>query len=386
MRRRHGGLAAAVLAAGAAAALLIPSAGETQAGGGAGPLPVLGAADAEMVLMGSAPQGAAGETWGYRRLPLSVGSVKAGTRTLEFGPPVDPLRPDPQLAFVRHTAATGWQVFETPLDEHGQPYRGPVPNRLSGAHHPEGWRRAGGARHGPARGRPGRGAAPQRRRALPGARHASGHGAPPRREPGAGSRQRGGRGGGGGRRRSHRAVLRTCGPAAGGRRDPLRRAELDPRAGGGARRLRDRLRGRGDRRRVGRQRLGAGPDRPVAGSRHRALPARGGPRWAALGGAQPGLLAVRRPRHARPGASDVGAARRLGPAAHGHARRRVGGRHGHQRRHRARLHAVLRRRPGRGDRRLVRRGGVRRTDRRPAGARRAATAASPGAGPGSARE
>ena len=96
-----------------------------------GPLPLLGTADSEMTLMGAAPGGEPGEAWGYRQLPLAVGDARVGARQLAFGPQSDPAQPDPQLAFLRHTDASGWQVFDTPLDESGQPYRGPVPNRLS---------------------------------------------------------------------------------------------------------------------------------------------------------------------------------------------------------------------------------------------------------------
>ncbi len=81
--------------------------------------------------MGAAPAGEPGEAWGYRSLPLSVGAVRVGIRRLQFGPPANPAVPDPQLVFVRHTDAGGWQVFDTPRDAAGQPYRGPFPNRLS---------------------------------------------------------------------------------------------------------------------------------------------------------------------------------------------------------------------------------------------------------------
>lgn len=105
---------------------------------GTGPLPLLGVADPEMTLMGAAPAGEAGEAWGYRALPLAVGAVRAGSRQLELGPPANPANPDPQLVFVRHTDATGWQVFDTPLDAEGNPYRGPFPNRLSARVTPQG--------------------------------------------------------------------------------------------------------------------------------------------------------------------------------------------------------------------------------------------------------
>ncbi|HET7574908.1 MAG TPA: hypothetical protein VFJ99_07315, partial [Solirubrobacterales bacterium] len=84
-----------------------------------------------MTLMGAAPGGEPGEAWGYRQLPLSVDDVRVGPRELAFGPISSPTQPDPQLAFLRHTDANGWQVFETPVDESGNPYRGPIPNRLS---------------------------------------------------------------------------------------------------------------------------------------------------------------------------------------------------------------------------------------------------------------
>ena len=98
---------------------------------GVGPLPLLGAADAEMSLMGAAAAGLPGEAWGYRELPLAVGEVRAGSRRLDFGPPANPAAPTKQLAFTRYTEGSGWQVFATPLDAAGNPYRGPVPNRLS---------------------------------------------------------------------------------------------------------------------------------------------------------------------------------------------------------------------------------------------------------------
>jgi len=98
---------------------------------GVGPLPLLGVADPGTTLIGASPGGEPGEAWGYRQLPVAVGSVRVGTRQLSFGPVANPAQPDLQLAFLRHTDATGWQVFDTPVDEAGQPYRGPDPNRLS---------------------------------------------------------------------------------------------------------------------------------------------------------------------------------------------------------------------------------------------------------------
>lgn len=100
--------------------------------GASAPLPLLGAADPETTLIGAAPGGEPGEAWGYRSLPLAVGEVRVGSRTLPLGPVPDPANPDPQLVLARHTDATGWQVFDTPVDESGHPYRGPFANPLSG--------------------------------------------------------------------------------------------------------------------------------------------------------------------------------------------------------------------------------------------------------------
>lgn len=105
---------------------------------GTGPLPLLGVADPQMELMGAAPGGEPGEAWGYRSLPLAVGAVRVGTRELKFGPAADPGAPEPQLVFLRHTDSGGWQAFDTPRDVNGNPYRGPLPNRLSARITPDG--------------------------------------------------------------------------------------------------------------------------------------------------------------------------------------------------------------------------------------------------------
>ncbi|MBK5221255.1 MAG: hypothetical protein JJE35_15970, partial [Thermoleophilia bacterium] len=78
-----------------------------------------------------APAAATAEAWGYRQLPLAVGAAAVGNRSLAFGPPLEAGNPRPQLAFLRYTEASGWQVYETPVDASGNPYRGPSPNRLS---------------------------------------------------------------------------------------------------------------------------------------------------------------------------------------------------------------------------------------------------------------
>lgn len=98
---------------------------------GVGPLPLLGTADPAANLMGAAAAGEPGEAWAYRQLPLAVGAAAVGSRQIAFGPPLEPGNPRPQLAFLRHTDGNGWQVFETPVDLAGNPYRGPVPNPLS---------------------------------------------------------------------------------------------------------------------------------------------------------------------------------------------------------------------------------------------------------------
>jgi hypothetical protein len=138
-RLSRSALAGAVLLCACAAALAGAQQGRGQSSAAAPPrpLPTLGAADPDMKLIGAAPQGAPGEAWGYRRLPLPVSAVRVGTRDLDFGP-VGAGTPQPQLAFVRHTDSTGWQVFDTPVDEHGDPYRGPIPNPLGARITPKG--------------------------------------------------------------------------------------------------------------------------------------------------------------------------------------------------------------------------------------------------------
>jgi len=137
---RTGGLLAALaVAALAALALAVTGTGQ-EALPAATARPVLGVADLETVLMGSSPAASAGEVWGYRRLPLDVGPPVAGGRRLEFGDPGSVSNPDPQLAFLRYADATGWQVYETPVDEAGKPFRGMLDNPLSARMTP----RAGG--------------------------------------------------------------------------------------------------------------------------------------------------------------------------------------------------------------------------------------------------
>jgi hypothetical protein len=138
LRRRWLALWTVLLSLAAVASLILPSPGRgVPASGPLSPQPVLSAAGLDLQLLGSAPGGLPGEAWGYRQLPLSVGSVEGGART-QFGRPSNPFQPRPQLVFTRHTDATGWQVWETPRDRNGEPYRGPVPNPRSGRITPRG--------------------------------------------------------------------------------------------------------------------------------------------------------------------------------------------------------------------------------------------------------
>ncbi len=127
MSDRSGSLIGFALLLAVVLAVVAPGSGRS-AVGTSGPLPLLGVADPASVLMGAATTGEPGETWGFRRLPQSVGTVTVGSRRLDIagsGPA------EPQLAFLRYTDGSGWQVFDLPVDENGNPYRGPIPNPLS---------------------------------------------------------------------------------------------------------------------------------------------------------------------------------------------------------------------------------------------------------------
>ncbi len=130
-RRRLQGATVVFAACVALASVGVPGGRGEPLAPGVGPLPLLGTADPATSLMGAAAAGEPGEAWAYRQLPLAVGGAEAGSRSIPFGPPLEAGNPRPQLAFLRHTDGSGWQVFETPVDASGNPYRGPVPNRLS---------------------------------------------------------------------------------------------------------------------------------------------------------------------------------------------------------------------------------------------------------------
>lgn len=119
------------VAAALAAAVALP-AGAAPARADGEVQPVLGLADRETTLMGSATAGAAGESWAYRRLPLDVGPLLDPSGSLAFGTATSALTPSPQLVFERYGDDTGvWATAQTPVDEDGKPYRGPTPNAAS---------------------------------------------------------------------------------------------------------------------------------------------------------------------------------------------------------------------------------------------------------------
>ncbi len=94
-------------------------------------LPLLGVADRGTTMMGAVTSGpATGETWAFRRLPLDTPTAVFGSATLAYGAHGSGSTP-PQLAFLRQSGDEGWQIAQTPLDEHGEPYRGPNPNPRS---------------------------------------------------------------------------------------------------------------------------------------------------------------------------------------------------------------------------------------------------------------
>ncbi len=113
---------------------------DTGGGQGVTPQPVLGTADQSTVLMGAATAGEAGEAWAYRVLPLDVPAPSDSAGRAAFAtPPSGSGTPPGQLVFEHASDADpNWTIYETPLSEEGQPYRGMQPNRLSARITPHG--------------------------------------------------------------------------------------------------------------------------------------------------------------------------------------------------------------------------------------------------------
>jgi hypothetical protein len=128
-----------LLAIAATVAIARHDSSRADAGGVAVPLPMLGTADDQTVLMGAAPLGAPGEAWAYRVLPPDVPQLPDPAGTLGFGPPRSAASPGLQIVFERYTDATGtWQAVQTPLDAGGQPFRGFLPDPESARITPQG--------------------------------------------------------------------------------------------------------------------------------------------------------------------------------------------------------------------------------------------------------
>ena len=75
MSIRAGSLIGFALLFAAVLTVVGPSSGRS-AVGTSGPLPLLGVADQATMLMGAAPAGEPGETWGYRRFPCRGASAR----------------------------------------------------------------------------------------------------------------------------------------------------------------------------------------------------------------------------------------------------------------------------------------------------------------------
>jgi hypothetical protein len=127
-RRRAAGAAAIALAALALVALSLPGTGTTAPGGLPLALPELGVAGPSTAILDAVSGGEPGEVWAYTRLGADIPQPRVGDRLVQFGSAPGTGTPDPQLAFLRHTDATGWQVYETPVDEGERVLRSLVPN------------------------------------------------------------------------------------------------------------------------------------------------------------------------------------------------------------------------------------------------------------------
>lgn len=64
-------------------------------------------------LLGAAPGGEPGEAWAFRNLEGTAAPPSGGTQRLEFSQ--TSAAGMPQSVFMRHTDATGWSLYETPL-------------------------------------------------------------------------------------------------------------------------------------------------------------------------------------------------------------------------------------------------------------------------------
>jgi hypothetical protein len=129
VRRRRAALAATALLALACGLLAGSDSSRGQLGGEPAALPLLGTGNPEMELMGAAPAGEPGEAWAYQQLPPRTPPPVVEGERLAFGETGGDVRP--QLGFLRHADATGWQLRDVPLDRDGDPYRGMVPNGRS---------------------------------------------------------------------------------------------------------------------------------------------------------------------------------------------------------------------------------------------------------------
>lgn len=85
--------------------------------GVAQPQPVLSVAGLSSELIGAVTDGKPGEIWAHQVLPLSVAQPETSGGRADLGTGAgNSANP---FAFLRHTDATGWQVYETPLGQDG---------------------------------------------------------------------------------------------------------------------------------------------------------------------------------------------------------------------------------------------------------------------------
>jgi hypothetical protein len=143
VNRRTGAIAGLALLTllGVGYAAHLTGSGARAATGGSDPQsqPVLGTADASTVLMGAATAGEPGEAWAYQVLPLDVPPPSNASGRVQFAAPPGGGSSPGQLVFERASDAdSDWTIWETPLNEEGQPYRGMQPDRTSAQITPHG--------------------------------------------------------------------------------------------------------------------------------------------------------------------------------------------------------------------------------------------------------